>query len=1027
MKKIFTSILISFLLITAQAQVGTNVVISQVYGGGGNSAAAFQNDFIELFNPTPVSQSLNNWSVQYASATGTSWQVTKLTNFMLQPGQYYLVKLASGGAVGAVLPTEDALGTSNMGGTNGKVALSNDTFAITSCLPNPAIVDMVGYGTGNCFEGAAAAPTSGGNTNSVMRASNGCQDGNNNSLDFTGTAANPRNSSSPLSTCGAASPVLFSQPGVLNINTSAGTASAVSSYNLSGTTLAPAAGNITVTAGTGLEISLSNGGPFGASVLVPYSGGLLTATPVYVRIAASAPLGAFSSSTTNSGGGATDITVPVNGGVYKNYYNTKANLGLNNLGTWSSTLNGSGASPAAFADAYQYFNIVNQTNANYTGIWDVSNAGNTSHIVVGDGLNPISFTVMPDADSVTQASRVDIMNNGTLVIANLRKPFINTINVGSTIDFAVTGTSATDTVRIPSLSYFNLKLTNGLKYLSTGTTTVRGNFIMDGMASFNGATTSVSKLNVMGNVNCLSQSAFDASDAGRISIAMNGNSGTQSFNGNGTEFKLYRIQRDTTTSSDVITLGANTTLTLGTSAGGGIQLSQSGTNTTTLNIAGNTINMNSASLVTSSATGSLNSNGGTLNINKNAGTGSNAGTLRFVPGALLNTLNINFDPAFAKDTVNLDDTLIVQNLILNSGKIVVSSSTNGLLDITNGGTITGGSVSAYVDGKMRRTSNGTVTYPVGSNNKYAPVTVAVTAGGTNSYTVRYLFKPYGNYSIDPATLATFPNYDVSRFEYWRIDQAITPGTADLTLFWNDANSHISDITPLRVAHFDATDWNDLGGTVTPGSTTTIGSIKATGVTTFSPFTLAATLLNVLPIKLEYIRGQRNGSRNALNWKLTCTSASITMEIERAANTRNFSRIGSISATQARCGMPFDFTDAQPLPGHNYYRLKMIDIDGKISYSPVVLINSKNNGLEIVGLYPSIVKDETNLSIASDKATSIETFITDMSGKKLQSNHQSIPAGSSLIRIDCTRLAAGIYQLTTIDANQNINTTRFIKQ
>ncbi|MBL0359136.1 MAG: hypothetical protein IPP72_20725 [Chitinophagaceae bacterium] len=54
MRKFFTTLLCSLVLFAAKSQVGTTVVISQVYGGGGNSAAAFQNDYVELFNPLPV-------------------------------------------------------------------------------------------------------------------------------------------------------------------------------------------------------------------------------------------------------------------------------------------------------------------------------------------------------------------------------------------------------------------------------------------------------------------------------------------------------------------------------------------------------------------------------------------------------------------------------------------------------------------------------------------------------------------------------------------------------------------------------------------------------------------------------------------------------------------------------------------------------------------------------------------------------------------------------------------------------------
>src|SRR6185503_13886314 len=68
-----------------------SVVISQLYGGGGNAGATLKQDFIEIINHTGAPINLNGWSVQFASATATTWNVTALTNFTLQPGQYYLI------------------------------------------------------------------------------------------------------------------------------------------------------------------------------------------------------------------------------------------------------------------------------------------------------------------------------------------------------------------------------------------------------------------------------------------------------------------------------------------------------------------------------------------------------------------------------------------------------------------------------------------------------------------------------------------------------------------------------------------------------------------------------------------------------------------------------------------------------------------------------------------------------------------------------------------------------------------------
>src|SRR5262249_30334385 len=101
----------ALLLAAAGAQgASSDVVVSQVYAGGGNSAASYTNDYVELLNRGSSTVDLSSWSVQYATAAGTTWQPTPLTG-SLQPGHFYLVQLASSAAVGSPLPAPDATGT----------------------------------------------------------------------------------------------------------------------------------------------------------------------------------------------------------------------------------------------------------------------------------------------------------------------------------------------------------------------------------------------------------------------------------------------------------------------------------------------------------------------------------------------------------------------------------------------------------------------------------------------------------------------------------------------------------------------------------------------------------------------------------------------------------------------------------------------------------------------------------------------------------------------------------------------------
>ncbi|MGB8507375.1 MAG: lamin tail domain-containing protein [Pyrinomonadaceae bacterium] len=179
----------------------TSVVISQIYGGGGNSGAPFKNDFIEIFNRGNTTVDLTNWSVQYAGATSTTWQFTTLSG-SIAPGHYYLVKEAAGTGGASELPAADATGNINLSATAGKVALVSNSVALAGACPFASqIVDLVGYGSSaNCFEGSAPTPAPS-NTSSIQRASGGCRDTGVNGNDFADVAVMPRNSSSPVNLC----------------------------------------------------------------------------------------------------------------------------------------------------------------------------------------------------------------------------------------------------------------------------------------------------------------------------------------------------------------------------------------------------------------------------------------------------------------------------------------------------------------------------------------------------------------------------------------------------------------------------------------------------------------------------------------------------------------------------------------------------------------------------------------------------------------------------------------------------------
>jgi uncharacterized protein len=165
--------------------LSSDVVISAVYGGGGNSGATIRNDFIELANLTDNPVDVAGWSVQYASAAGSVFQVTSLSGSIPAHGRY-LVREAAGAGGTLDLPTPDATGSIPMSATSGVVALVTVQIPLVgcgiSCSTAPNVKDLVGYGATANVE-TLAAP---GLTNTTADARSGAMvDTDNNSSDFT--------------------------------------------------------------------------------------------------------------------------------------------------------------------------------------------------------------------------------------------------------------------------------------------------------------------------------------------------------------------------------------------------------------------------------------------------------------------------------------------------------------------------------------------------------------------------------------------------------------------------------------------------------------------------------------------------------------------------------------------------------------------------------------------------------------------------------------------------------------------------
>ena len=315
-------ILIAFLalIVTQFTHAQSTIVISQVYGGGGNSGATYNQDFVELFNASSSSIDISGWTIQYNSAGGTNaWLSATIpaATPAIPAGKYFLIAIGNPGTNGVALPLTADFSTTvfNLSGTAGKVAIVNTAATLTgaSGCSTAGVVDVIGYGTtANCSETAPFPATGITAAQSIFRKNNGCTDANNNSADLELLSVSPRNSSTAANTCTAGpspSLVVGTITGFGSVTT--GTNSTGQTVSLSGSNLTGAPGNITISApNTDFQVSSDNT-TWGTTASVAYAFGTLASTSFYVRFTPQSN-GLKSGNVALSGGGASS-TLSVSG------------------------------------------------------------------------------------------------------------------------------------------------------------------------------------------------------------------------------------------------------------------------------------------------------------------------------------------------------------------------------------------------------------------------------------------------------------------------------------------------------------------------------------------------------------------------------------------------------------------------------------------------------------------------------------------------------------------------------------------
>jgi hypothetical protein len=343
---------------------------------------------------------------------------------------------------------------------------------------------------------------------------------------------------------------------------------------------------------------------------------------------------------------------------------------------------------------------------------------------------------------------------------------------------------------------------------------------------------------------------------------------------------------------------------------------------------------------------------------------------------------------------------------------------NATLTFLNGSAVAGATDNSHVNGVVTKVGTGAFTFPVGDASQYRPIAISSPGASTDVFTAEYIRSdpnpPYPQSSRD----ATLDN--VSGHEYWMLNRVNGASNVTVNLSWNTQSGTIVNMGGMHVAGWSTAQskWKDLGNSATSGNASA-GTVTSGGpVTTFGAFTLSSlTVMNVLPIQLlSFTASVVNASLVDLRWSTASEQNSDYFIVERSADGLRYDPIQTVAAAgNSHLVLNYTTKDSHPLRGISYYRLRMVDLDGTVTYSEVRVVNTGNN--TELAMYPNPAADRTFIQLNDNKV--LKVTVIDNAGRALVS---IIRPTQAVLPVDVSGLAAGLY-FVIIDLGDKTRVTK----
>ena len=333
-------------------------------------------------------------------------------------------------------------------------------------------------------------------------------------------------------------------------------------------------------------------------------------------------------------------------------------------------------------------------------------------------------------------------------------------------------------------------------------------------------------------------------------------------------------------------------------------------------------------------------------------------------------------------SLTLNDPMTVSTKLNFNGGNIISSATNYLL-FSDGAGHTDASTSSHVVGVVQKKGDDAFTFPIGTDNSLNTVEMSAPSDVNDVFSTEFIHANPNSAGYN-TSLFSAPIQKVSPCEYWDVKRLVGSSNVTLTFAYEAPcagnATYINNYADIHIVHWNGVAWDDLGNGGGSGGMT--GTVQTNGVvSSFSPFTFGTTNLSnsPLPVTILSFAALRQKEKVHLYWQTIDERNLFSYVVERSSDGIDFSSLTEIKSSNRPEIHHYDAIDYTPMPGNNYYRLKIVARDGTIQYSKIAVVRFTNT-FEL-SVYPNPATDEIYVNSA-DELTRI--MIYDLQGRLIKS-------------------------------------------